>query len=104
MPRSHGDLQRAPSASCAVLLRRLLPRNPHASFARQGLPRLPPDYATQDRKGGRYPESRRPASSLRTSRRLIPIGALLTSGSVAPVSRRLTISVSELSGSRSRAD
>ena len=88
MPGSHSDLQRAPSASRAVLLRRLLPRNAHASFARQGLPRLPPDYATQDRKGGRYPESRRPASSLRTSRRLVPIGSPLTNGCVAPVRRR----------------
>src|SRR5216683_4108125 len=104
MPGSHGDLQRAPSAPRPVLLRRLLPRNPHASFARQGLPRLTPDYATQDRKGGRYTESRRSASSLRTSRRQIPIGSPLTNGCVTSVRRRLTISVSELSGSRPGCD
>src|SRR6266851_8617944 len=81
---SHGDLQRAPSAPRPVLLRRLLPRNSHASFARQGLPRLPRDYATQDRKDGRHPESRRPASSLRTSLRLIRTQSPLTNGCVAP--------------------
>ena len=48
---SHRDLQRAPSAPRPVLVCRLLPTHPHASFARQGLPRLPPDHATQDRKG-----------------------------------------------------
>jgi hypothetical protein len=64
--RSH----RAPSAPRPVLVCRLLPTHPHASFARQGLPRLTPDYAAQNRKGRRHPESRRLASSLRTSRRL----------------------------------
>src|SRR5260370_33457744 len=79
-------------------------KEPARSLARQGLPRLTPDYATQDRKGGHYTESRRPASSLRTSRRLIPIGSPLTNGCVTSVRRRLTISVSELSGSRPAAD
>ena len=54
-----------------LLVRRLLPTHPHSSFARQGLPRPTPDHATQDRKGRRHPESRWPASSLRTPRRLI---------------------------------
>jgi hypothetical protein len=53
------------------LVRRLLPTHPHASFARKGLPRFPRDHATQDRKGDRHPTSRRPASPLRTYRRLI---------------------------------
>jgi hypothetical protein len=35
----------------------LLPTHPHTSVARQGLLRLTPDHATQDRKGGRDPES-----------------------------------------------
>ena len=46
-------------------------KHPHASFARQGLSGLSPDHDTQDRKSRRHPKSRRPASSLRTSRRLI---------------------------------
>src|SRR6266851_7334974 len=53
------DLQRAPSASRPVLVRRLLPTHPHASFARQGLSRLLPGHAAQDRKGFGCPESRR---------------------------------------------
>ena len=40
-------------------------------LARQGLPRRAPDPAAQDRKNRRHPANRRPASSLRTSRRLI---------------------------------
>lgn len=69
----HRDLQRAPSAPRPVLIRRLLPTHPHASFARQGLPRLPLDHVTQDRKADRHTSGRRPALPLRTSRRLIRI-------------------------------
>jgi hypothetical protein len=61
------DLQRAPSASRLVLTTNA----PYASLARLGLPRLTPDNATEDWKGRRHPTSRRPASPLRTSRRLI---------------------------------
>ncbi len=70
---SYPRLQRAPSASRPVLVRRLLPTHPHASFARQGLSRHPPGNATEDRKGGHHPAGRRPASPLRASRRLIRI-------------------------------
>jgi len=38
---------------------------------------LPSDHAMQDRKGGRHPPSRWPASPLRTPRRLIRPGLLL---------------------------
>jgi hypothetical protein len=61
-----------------VLVRQLPPTHPHASFARQGLPEPAPDHATPDRKGDRRPSGRRLASSLRTSRRLIRPGFLLT--------------------------
>src|ERR1019366_8737431 len=72
MSGSHRDLQRAPFAAHPVLVPRLLSTHPHASFARQGLPRPTPDHAAQDRKGGRNPAIRRPvSSSLRTPRRLI---------------------------------
>jgi hypothetical protein len=54
-----------------VLVPRLLPPHPHASFARQRLPRLSPDHAAQDRKSRRHSTSQWPASSLRTSWRLI---------------------------------
>src|SRR5208283_5945068 len=75
---SHPDLQRAPSAPRPVLVCRLLPSNPDASFARQGLSEPAPDHATPDRKGDRHCSGRRPASSLRTPRRLIRPGFLLT--------------------------
>jgi transposase InsO family protein len=52
------------------VLNRILPPNEDASCTRQGLPRLPPGHTTQNRKGRRHAESRRLASSLRTSRRL----------------------------------
>jgi hypothetical protein len=68
---SHRDLQRAPSAPRPLLVSRLLPTHPYSSFTRQGLPGPSPGHATQDRKGRRHPESRRPASPLRTSRCLI---------------------------------
>jgi transposase InsO family protein len=74
---SHCDLQRVPSAPSPRLVRRLLPTHPHASFTRHGLPRLTPDPALQRRKGGRHPAGRRPASPLRTPRRLIRPGFLL---------------------------
>ena len=51
---SHRDLQRAPSAPRPLLVCRLLPPHPHASFARQGLPRPAPGHATQDRKSRRH--------------------------------------------------
>ena len=76
--RSHRDLQRTPSSPRLVLVCRLLPTHPHASFARQGLPRLPPDSASQRRKSRRDTKSRWLASSLRTSGRLICPGFLLT--------------------------
>src|SRR5712692_7740591 len=104
MPGSHGDLQRAPSGSRPVLVRRLLPTHPHSSLARQGLSRRPPRHATQERKGGGYPKSRRPASSLRTSRRLIRIRFLLNRPCVTAVCRRLILSVSESFRSPSGAD
>ena len=69
--RLHRDLQRAPSAPRPLLVRRLLPPHPHASFTRQGLPGPTPGHATQDRKSRRHPASQWPASPLRTSRRLI---------------------------------
>jgi hypothetical protein len=72
------DLQRASSAPRHVFVRRLLPTHPHASFARQGLPRLSGDSASQCRKSCRHSKSRWLASSLRTSRRLIRLGLLLT--------------------------
>jgi len=65
---------------------RLLPTRPHA-FARQGLPRLPPDPVTQGRKSRRHPAGRRSASSLRTSRCLIRTKFRLTNGSVAAGTR-----------------
>jgi hypothetical protein len=77
------DLQRAPSAPRPVLVCRLLPKHPHASVAREGLPRIPPDPVTQARKSRRHPSGRRSASSLRTSRRLIPPEFLLTNGCAA---------------------
>jgi transposase InsO family protein len=65
-------LQRASSAPPSpVLLSRLLPSNPDASFPRQGLSGPTPDHATPDRKGYRHCSGWRPASSLRTPRRLI---------------------------------
>jgi hypothetical protein len=78
MSRPPRDLQRASSAPRPFLVCRLLPTHPHASIARQGLSGPARDHATQDRKGNRHPSSRRPASSLRTSRRLIRPGFLLT--------------------------
>jgi hypothetical protein len=83
MSRPHSDLQRAPSAPRPVLVCRLLPTHPHASVARQGLPRIPPDPVTQARKSRRHPTGRRSASSLRTSRRLMPPEFLLTNGCAA---------------------
>jgi hypothetical protein len=65
---SHRDLQRAPSAPRPLVIRRLLPTNPHPSVTRQGLPRLAPDPTTQDRNSRRHPESCWPASPLRTAR------------------------------------
>jgi len=59
---------------------RLLPTHSNASVARQGLPRPPSDHARQDRKGGRDPTSRWPASPLRTPRRLIRLRFLLANG------------------------
>jgi transposase InsO family protein len=58
-----------------LLVRRLLPPKPHPSFTRQGLSRRTPYHATRNRKGWRHPESRRFASPLRTSRRLIRTGS-----------------------------
>jgi hypothetical protein len=52
------------------VLNRILPPNEDASCTRQGLPRLTLGHTTQNRKGRRHAESRRLASSLRTSRRL----------------------------------
>src|SRR5712691_2624182 len=69
-PRVSGSrrhLQRAPSAPRPLVVRRLLPTNPHSSIARQGLPRLAPGPATQDRKSRRHPAIRWPASPLRTA-------------------------------------
>ncbi len=60
------------------------------------MPRLTPGNATADREGRRHPASRRPASSLRTSRRLIRTESPLTNGCVGRYALRLTISVSEV--------
>jgi hypothetical protein len=60
-----------------VLVRRLLSTHPHASVARQGLPRPASNSAAQNRKTSRTSEGRRLASSLRTPRRLIRPGFLL---------------------------
>src|SRR5712692_7387975 len=65
---SRRDLQRAPSAPRPLVVCRLLPTNPHPSVTRQGLPRLAPEPATQDRKSRRHRESRWPSSPLRTAR------------------------------------
>jgi len=59
-------------------LRRLLPTHPHSSFARQRLSGSAPDPAAQGRGSRRHPKSRRLASSLRTSRRLIRSRFLLS--------------------------
>jgi hypothetical protein len=75
---SHRDLQRAPSAARPVLVYRLLPPNPDASFARQRLSGPAPDHPAQNRKGDRHSSGRRLASSLRTPRSLIRLGFLLT--------------------------
>jgi hypothetical protein len=88
---SHRDLQRASSAPGPVLVCRLLPTLSHSSFATEGLPRLPPHSASQHRKSRRHPKSRRLASSLRPSRRLIPLGLLLTNRRAGAVHRRLRI-------------
>ena len=81
------------------LLHRILPPNEDASCTRQGLPGPSPDPATQDRKSRGHPAGRRPASSLRTPRRLIRSGFLLANRCAAVGTRRLTIAVS---GGRSR--
>jgi len=70
MSRSHRDLQPAPSEPSYLLVRRLLPTHSHASIARQGLPRLTPDPASQGQKSRRHPAGRWPASSLPAPRRL----------------------------------
>jgi hypothetical protein len=70
-PRLHSNLQRAPSAPDPVIVCRLLPPQPHASFTRQGLPGSATGHATKERKSHRHPASEWLASPLRTSRRLI---------------------------------
>jgi len=102
MSRSHCDLQRAPSAPHPILLCRLLSRIPHTSLARQGLPGSAPNPAWRGRKSRRHPESRRPASPLRTPRRLISSRIPAHQWFARrPARRRLEISVSEVFRSRS---
>jgi hypothetical protein len=54
-----------------LLVRRLLPPDPHPSLTRQGLPRPTPGHATRERTSRRHPASQWLASPLRTCRRLI---------------------------------
>ena len=101
MSRSHCDLQRAPSAPSSLLVRRLLPTHSHASIARQGLPGPAPNSAAQNRNSRRAPAGRWPASSLRTPRRLIRPGFLLTYRCAAADTPSPKDSVSEVFRSRS---
>ncbi len=81
---SHRDLQPTPSAPRPIFVRRLLLlTHPHASLARQGLPPIPPDSASQRRNSRRHLKNRWLASSLRASRRLSCSGFLLTNGCAA---------------------
>ena len=84
MSRPPHDLQRASFAPRPVLVRRLLPTHPHASIAREGLPRLSPDSVSRRRESRRDPKSRRLASSVRTTGRLIRPRFLLINGCAAP--------------------
>src|SRR4029077_6722641 len=58
MSRPHSDLQRAPSAPRPVLVRRLLPKHPHASVALQGLSALASHTAAAARPSHRHPARR----------------------------------------------
>src|SRR5260370_8268022 len=68
-PRVSGSrchLQRAPSAPRPLVVRRLLPTNPHPSIARQGLPKLPPGPPTPDPQAPPPPPTPLPPSPPQT--------------------------------------